>query len=74
MTHFNRVFLSFSTLLLFGLLCNARPVLDKRKSTAREVFDTRSHTPPTLGQPITNVSSPIILQLCLFKLYLSGRI
>lgn len=56
MTHFNRIFLSFSTLLLFGLFCNARPVLEKRRSTARELFDTRSHTPPAFGQPITNVA------------------
>ncbi|KIJ97669.1 hypothetical protein K443DRAFT_681380 [Laccaria amethystina LaAM-08-1] len=56
MTRFNRILPFFSALLLLGLLCDAIPVLEKRESATRQVFDTRSYGPPTLGQPITNVA------------------
>ena len=42
MTRFNRIFLGFATLLLLGLLCSARPVVEKHELGAQEIFDQRS--------------------------------
>jgi len=61
MTQLNRILPFFSALLLLGLFCDAIPVLEKRESAARQVFDTRSYGLPTLGQPITSVRSPSII-------------
>jgi hypothetical protein len=56
MTRFNLTSLGFVTLLLLGLLCNARPVVEKRELGAQEVFDERSDsTLSTRGEPIADV-------------------
>jgi hypothetical protein len=57
MTRFNLTSLGFVTLLLLGLLCNARPVVEKRELGAQEVFDERSDsTLSTRGEPIADVA------------------
>ena len=59
MTHFNRLSLGFAALLLLGLLCNARPVAEKRELGAQVVFDERSDsqdvTLSSRGEPIADV-------------------
>ena len=59
MTRFNRLSLGFAALLLLGLLCNARPVAEKRELGAQAVFDERSDsqdvTLSTRGEPIADV-------------------
>jgi hypothetical protein len=56
MTHFNRIYLGFATLLLF---CNARPLVEKRELGAQEVFDARSESQDvalsTRGESIADV-------------------
>jgi len=57
MTRFNLTSLGFVTLLLLGLLCNARPVVEKRELGAQEVFDERSNsTLSTRGESIADVA------------------
>lgn len=61
MTCFNHISLGFAALLLLGLLCNARPVVEKRGLGVQEVFDERSDSQDvTLSTPVFNRSHTII--------------